>query len=94
MRTSCTLKIVVQGVVWRSRIYVILIYVTLWDGINFCKIYYVSFLFNVVGVQKARRIAGSFNLPIVGVHHMEAHALVSRYGNESGGNVNLSALQY
>ncbi|XP_034708529.1 probable tRNA N6-adenosine threonylcarbamoyltransferase, mitochondrial isoform X1 [Vitis riparia] len=31
-----------------------------------------------VGVQKARKIAGSHNLPIVGVHHMEAHALVAR----------------
>ncbi|XP_058224254.1 probable tRNA N6-adenosine threonylcarbamoyltransferase, mitochondrial isoform X2 [Rhododendron vialii] len=31
-----------------------------------------------VGVQKARKIAGSFNLPMVGVHHMEAHALVAR----------------
>ncbi|XP_074564155.1 putative tRNA N6-adenosine threonylcarbamoyltransferase, mitochondrial [Curcuma longa] len=31
-----------------------------------------------VGVQKARRIAGQFSLPIVGVHHMEAHALVAR----------------
>ncbi|XP_010544638.1 PREDICTED: probable tRNA N6-adenosine threonylcarbamoyltransferase, mitochondrial [Tarenaya hassleriana] len=31
-----------------------------------------------VGVQKARRVAGSFRLPIVGVHHMEAHALVAR----------------
>ncbi|KAL3516985.1 hypothetical protein ACH5RR_023887 [Cinchona calisaya] len=31
-----------------------------------------------VGVQKARKVAGSFNLPIVGVHHMEAHALVAR----------------
>ncbi|KAF8413026.1 hypothetical protein HHK36_001000 [Tetracentron sinense] len=31
-----------------------------------------------VGVRKARKIAGSFNLPIVGVHHMEAHALVAR----------------
>ncbi|KAL5571556.1 hypothetical protein UlMin_021153 [Ulmus minor] len=31
-----------------------------------------------VGVQKARRIAGTFGLPIVGVHHMEAHALVAR----------------
>ncbi|GAA0156710.1 RNA processing factor [Lithospermum erythrorhizon] len=31
-----------------------------------------------VGVQKARRLAGSFNLPLVGVHHMEAHALVAR----------------
>ncbi|KAK7349645.1 hypothetical protein VNO77_07168 [Canavalia gladiata] len=31
-----------------------------------------------VGVQKARRIAGAFNLPIIGIHHMEAHALVAR----------------
>ncbi|KAA0049050.1 putative tRNA N6-adenosine threonylcarbamoyltransferase [Cucumis melo var. makuwa] len=31
-----------------------------------------------VGVQKARKIAGSSSLPIVGVHHMEAHALVAR----------------
>ncbi|KAK7390132.1 hypothetical protein VNO78_25431 [Psophocarpus tetragonolobus] len=31
-----------------------------------------------VGVQKARRISGGFNLPIVGIHHMEAHALVAR----------------
>ncbi|XP_020596911.1 probable tRNA N6-adenosine threonylcarbamoyltransferase, mitochondrial isoform X2 [Phalaenopsis equestris] len=31
-----------------------------------------------VGVTKARRVAGRFNLPIVGVHHMEAHALVAR----------------
>ncbi|XP_078448051.1 glycoprotease 1 isoform X2 [Wolffia australiana] len=31
-----------------------------------------------VGVQKARKVAGQFNLPIVGVHHMEAHALVAR----------------
>ncbi|KAL2892439.1 putative tRNA N6-adenosine threonylcarbamoyltransferase mitochondrial [Bienertia sinuspersici] len=31
-----------------------------------------------VGVRKAREIAGSFQLPIVGVHHMEAHALVVR----------------
>lgn len=31
-----------------------------------------------VGVRKARKIAGSSNLPIIGVHHMEAHALVAR----------------
>ncbi|XP_057531618.1 probable tRNA N6-adenosine threonylcarbamoyltransferase, mitochondrial [Amaranthus tricolor] len=31
-----------------------------------------------VGVRKAREIAGSFQLPIVGVHHMEAHTLVAR----------------
>ncbi|XP_043715993.1 probable tRNA N6-adenosine threonylcarbamoyltransferase, mitochondrial isoform X2 [Telopea speciosissima] len=35
-----------------------------------------------VGVQKARKIAGKFNLPIVGVHHMEAHALVARLMEE------------
>lgn len=39
---------------------------------------------NAVGVQKARKIAGSFNLPVVGVHHMEAHALVVRYNSISG----------
>lgn len=37
--------------------------------------------YGVVGVQKARRIAGKFNLPIVGIHHMEAHALVARYSD-------------
>ncbi|XP_030551985.2 probable tRNA N6-adenosine threonylcarbamoyltransferase, mitochondrial isoform X2 [Rhodamnia argentea] len=31
-----------------------------------------------VGVRKARNIAGLFCKPIVGVHHMEAHALVAR----------------
>ncbi|XP_024988052.1 probable tRNA N6-adenosine threonylcarbamoyltransferase, mitochondrial isoform X1 [Cynara cardunculus var. scolymus] len=31
-----------------------------------------------VGVQKARKIAASYQLPIVGVHHMEAHALIAR----------------
>ncbi|KAK1395335.1 putative tRNA N6-adenosine threonylcarbamoyltransferase, mitochondrial [Heracleum sosnowskyi] len=31
-----------------------------------------------VGVQKARQLAGSYSLPIVNVHHMEAHALVAR----------------
>ena len=39
----------------------------------------VSFNCCAVGVRKARKIAGSFNLPIIGVHHMEAHALVARY---------------
>lgn len=34
---------------------------------------------SVVGVQKARKIAAIHQLPIVGVHHMEAHALVARY---------------
>ena len=32
-----------------------------------------------MGVQKARKIARLFHLPIVGVHHMEAHALVARF---------------
>lgn len=31
-----------------------------------------------VGVLKARRIARAHRLPLVGVHHMEAHALVAR----------------
>lgn len=31
-----------------------------------------------VGVRKARTVAGKHNLPMVGVHHMEAHALVAR----------------
>ncbi|XP_071741496.1 probable tRNA N6-adenosine threonylcarbamoyltransferase, mitochondrial [Rutidosis leptorrhynchoides] len=31
-----------------------------------------------VGVQKARKIAATYQLPYVGVHHMEAHALVAR----------------
>uniref|UniRef100_A0A0D9UZZ0 Glycoprotease 1 n=1 Tax=Leersia perrieri TaxID=77586 RepID=A0A0D9UZZ0_9ORYZ len=35
-----------------------------------------------VGVHKARKIAKEFRLPIVGVHHMEAHALVSRLVNK------------
>lgn len=31
-----------------------------------------------VGVAKARSVAGRFNLPFIGVHHMEAHTLVAR----------------
>ncbi|CAN6446015.1 unnamed protein product [Victoria cruziana] len=31
-----------------------------------------------VGIRKARQIAGKFSLPIVGVHHMEAHTLIAR----------------
>ncbi|GLJ11384.1 hypothetical protein SUGI_0155080 [Cryptomeria japonica] len=31
-----------------------------------------------IGVRKARTIAGKYSLPMVGVHHMEAHALVAR----------------
>ncbi|KDP28771.1 hypothetical protein JCGZ_14542 [Jatropha curcas] len=43
--------------------------VTIGPGLSLCL---------CVGVQKARKLAGSFNLPIVGIHHMEAHALVAR----------------
>lgn len=32
-----------------------------------------------VGVRKARTLARTHQLPLVGVHHMEAHALVVRY---------------
>ncbi|KAF9616428.1 hypothetical protein IFM89_029682 [Coptis chinensis] len=38
----------------------------------------VSSLYFPVGVRKARKLAGSFSLPIVGIHHMEAHAVVAR----------------
>nr|XP_043624522.1 probable tRNA N6-adenosine threonylcarbamoyltransferase, mitochondrial [Erigeron canadensis] len=31
-----------------------------------------------VGVQKARKIAATYQLPYVGVHHMEAHTLIAR----------------
>ncbi|KAH6779763.1 glycoprotease 1 [Perilla frutescens var. hirtella] len=31
-----------------------------------------------VGVRKARKLAGAYALPIIGVHHMEAHALIAR----------------
>ncbi|CAM8997724.1 unnamed protein product [Rhodiola kirilowii] len=31
-----------------------------------------------VGVRKARKVSAEFGLPIVGIHHMEAHALVAR----------------
>ncbi|KAK9051543.1 hypothetical protein SSX86_028170 [Deinandra increscens subsp. villosa] len=31
-----------------------------------------------VGVQKARKVAATYQLPIVNVHHMEAHTLVAR----------------
>lgn len=31
-----------------------------------------------IGVRKARSVASSHNLPLVGVHHMEAHTLVAR----------------
>lgn len=51
---------------------------------NYCEDgvhkFYFCMDWNAVGVQKARKIAGQFNLPIVGVHHMEAHALVARQG--------------
>lgn len=59
---------------------------------------YLSFIYECpVGVQKARKIAGNFKLPIVGVHHMEAHALVARYikNSETKLMVNLlSRLQF
>ncbi|XP_074263183.1 putative tRNA N6-adenosine threonylcarbamoyltransferase, mitochondrial isoform X2 [Silene latifolia] len=35
-----------------------------------------------VGVRKAREIASNFQLPIVGVHHMEAHTLVARLSDK------------
>ncbi|KAH9627453.1 hypothetical protein KSS87_006144 [Heliosperma pusillum] len=35
-----------------------------------------------VGVRKAREIASNFQLPIVGVHHMEAHTLVARLSDQ------------
>ncbi|KAG7561668.1 Gcp-like domain [Arabidopsis thaliana x Arabidopsis arenosa] len=43
--------------------------VTIGPGLSLCL---------CVGVRKARSVAGNFSLPIVGVHHMEAHALVAR----------------
>ena len=33
-----------------------------------------------VGVLKARQLAAAYRLPLVAVHHMEAHALVARLG--------------
>ncbi|KAL6494082.1 glutamated carboxypeptidase [Orobanche gracilis] len=42
------------------------------------KPYRVFIAFRPVGVRKARKLAGAYTLPIVGVHHMEAHALVAR----------------
>ncbi|KAL6499381.1 glutamated carboxypeptidase [Orobanche hederae] len=42
------------------------------------KPYAVFIAFRPVGVRKARKLAGAYTLPIVGVHHMEAHALVAR----------------
>lgn len=49
-----------------------------WKVARYKLIKHCLFILHAVGVQKARKIAGSFNLPIVGVHHMEAHALVAR----------------
>lgn len=54
---------------------------------SFCNFY-------VVGVQKARKIAGSYNLPMVGVHHMEAHALVARYQTKSSGDWRIIKLTF
>jgi hypothetical protein len=38
----------------------------------------ISRIFFAVGVKKARSIARTYQLPWIGVHHMEAHALVTR----------------
>ena len=40
-----------------------------------------NFFMNIVGVTKARAIARVHRLSLIGVHHMEAHALVARYAN-------------
>jgi tRNA A37 threonylcarbamoyltransferase TsaD len=47
--------------------------VTIGPGLSLCL---------KVGVQKARQIAYQANLPVIPCHHMEAHALVARMGNE------------
>ncbi|KAK9147924.1 hypothetical protein Scep_006681 [Stephania cephalantha] len=59
--------------------------VTIGPGLSLClrgnlatKI--ITVLPSSFGVQKARKIAGRFCLPIVGIHHMEAHALVASDG--------------
>lgn len=38
-----------------------------------------------VGVRKAREVAALNQLPIIAVHHMEAHALMARSAAASGG---------
>lgn len=43
------------------------------------KVRITSCIVNAVGVRKARKLAGGHRLPIIGVHHMEAHALVPRW---------------
>ncbi|CAN7103418.1 unnamed protein product [Brassica rapa subsp. narinosa] len=65
-------KVVVQDALDRANLTekdLAAVAVTIGPGLGLCL---------RVGVQKARRVAGAFNLPIVGVHHMEAHALVAR----------------
>ncbi|KAF9619914.1 hypothetical protein IFM89_010225, partial [Coptis chinensis] len=47
--------------------------VTIGPGLNLCL---------CVGVWKAQKLAGSFSLPIIGIHHLEAHALVARPDDE------------
>ncbi len=39
-----------------------------------------------VGVRKAREVAALNQLPIIAVHHMEAHALMARSAAASGGD--------
>ncbi len=38
-----------------------------------------------VGVTKARKLAAEHGLPLVPIHHMEAHAMVARLGQQVGG---------
>ncbi|KAF3577442.1 hypothetical protein DY000_02028926 [Brassica cretica] len=66
-------KVVVQDALDRANLTetdlsAVAVAVTIGPGLGLCL---------RVGVHKARRVAGAFNLPIVGVHHMEAHALVA-----------------
>ncbi|KAE9460001.1 hypothetical protein C3L33_08094, partial [Rhododendron williamsianum] len=52
--------------------------VTIGPGLSLCLREEVhDACYFLVHIMKARKIAGSFNLPMVGVHHMEAHALVA-----------------
>lgn len=51
-----------------------------WICLILLAITYIMFYFDcqTVGVRKARSVAGKFGLPIIGIHHMEAHALIAR----------------
>lgn len=42
------------------------------------KVLTICYYILTVGVRKARKLAGAYALPIVGIHHMEAHTLVAR----------------